>query len=107
MGIECQELSNKFKLIEQENNNLRSQIIQLNRDIQEIENENNNLREERRRSLEGTSNNEYLSEKINLQRQLRTIREERDISEKTLKENESKYKELSLKIHQLQLQFES
>eukprot|EP01084_Bolivina_argentea_P124171 220034_1 len=106
LKIEYEELAEKCKIIEEQNGNLRSQMIQLNHDIQSLEDENNTLRDERRRSLEGNTN-EHLSEKINLQRQIRIIREERDAAEKKLKQNETKSNQLTLKLHQLQLQCES
>lgn len=106
--IEFEELSDKFKIIEQQNANLRAQCSQMKADLMEIEDENSGLREnERRRSMEGNTNSEHLSEKINLQRQLRTIREERDCAEKRLSENDAECKQLSLKFHQISLQFES
>merc|ERR1712228_921377 len=105
--IEFEELLDKFKIIEQQNNNLRAQIGQIKQDLVELEDENNGLREERRRSMEGNTNNEHLTEKINLQRQLRQIREERDCAEKKVSEREAECKQLSLKMHQISLQFES
>merc|ERR1712228_416941 len=105
--IEFEELLDKFKIIEQQNNNLRAQIGQIKQDLVELEDENNGLREERRRSMEGNTNNEHLSDKINLQRQLRQVREERDCAERKLNETESQCKQLSLKMHQISLQFES
>jgi len=106
-AIEFQEWADKLKLSEQQNVTQRNQILRLNHDIQELEDENSSLREERRRSLEGNTNNEFLSEKVNLQRQIRVLREERDIAEKKLKQNGATDNKHSLQIHQLQLQLES
>merc|ERR1711972_1309114 len=106
-AIEFEEWTDKFKLIEKQNGKLRQQILQLNHDVQELEDENSSLREERRRSLEGNTNNEFLTEKVNLQRPIRVLREERDIAERKLKENGATDNKHSLQIHQLQLQLES
>jgi len=107
--IESEELSKKSKIMQQQNENLRSQLEQIKSDLIECEAENNGLREnERRRSMEGnTSNSEHLSEKIALQRQLRTLREERDEAEKRCRQSESEAKQLSLQFHKISLQFES
>merc|ERR1712013_348339 len=105
--VEVSEVSEKVKLMEQQNENLRTQTVQLSHDVQELEEENGTLRQERRRSLEGNSNADFVAEKVNLQRQIRVLREERDTAEKQLKENGSADKELKLKMHQIELQFES
>jgi len=105
--LEVTEATEKMQLMEQQTQSLRTQTVQLTHDVQELEEENGSLRQERRRSLEGNSNADFVAEKVNLQRQIRTLREERDTAEKQLKENGSSDKEVRLQMQKVELQLES